>query len=247
MAEELNGKENVETQNSDGQTGDLPEKKNGDSFSKRHSKIIAYSALGSFLVTAVLATLTGLSLKEVKQQRELSYRQFVMANRPNIEIFVSKDGLILNDNASYVDWSVKNSGGDIEDVSYLCTLFDVKETREKGVTIEGFYEFNTSRKNQNKGTTLSLKSPIEVEENLKRIKNIKSGDKTKNVLLLYLKADYKIPAELTIDKISRKDSRFNLHVWSEDHNRFEDLSITLFDLLVKKIGEEKLKGTNSPN
>ncbi len=55
-------------------------------FSKRHSEIIAFAAIGSLIVTSILALLTYFSLAEVKRQRELTFKQFVLANRPNAEL-----------------------------------------------------------------------------------------------------------------------------------------------------------------
>ncbi len=57
---------------------------------------------------------------------------------------------------------------------------------------------------------------------------------------LYLRAQYTIPPELTLDGNSRKDERYLISVWDVVEKRFEDVKTTYFDEIMKNITHKDL-------
>ncbi len=114
--------------------------------SRWHNEIIALTAIGTLIVTGVLAFITYSSLREVEKQRDLTYRQFVMANRPNVNIGFEGGGLRLNKEIGYIDWQVGNKGGDVEDIKYQCILFHIKGEDITKIAINEFYVRNIQQK-----------------------------------------------------------------------------------------------------
>lgn len=205
-----------------------------------HNEIIALTAIGSLIVTGVLAIITYSSLKEVKSQRELTYKQFVMANRPNVNIGFERSGLRLNDKIGYIDWQIGNKGGDVEDLIYQCVLFHMKGKGKSDFSIEEFYVRNIKQKHLNNDTKKSIHNQIEDAHTLKKINDILAMDKRFNILGLFIRIEYTIPAELTLDGKPRKDSRYQIFAWDVIDKRFEDVKVSYFNDITEKISSRNL-------
>ena len=88
----------------------------------RHSKEInAWIAIGSFVTTAVLAIFAYLSWTEVQMQRDLAFKQFIVANAPSVRTYVAK-GFQFDDNIAWMVWNVSNMGGPVNDIVYKSVL-----------------------------------------------------------------------------------------------------------------------------
>ena len=231
--------ENGENGNPDEQSNEVNENNNCNRsyFSKWHNEIIALTAIGTLFVTGTLAFFTYRSLKEVKKQRDLTYKQFVMANRPNVNIGFEGRGLRINEKIGYIDWQIGNKGGDVEDLKYQCVLFHMKSEGKSNYSINEFYVRNIRQKYLNNETRKSIHNQIEEARTLTKIKDILGMDKRKNILGLYIRVEYTIPAELTVDGKPRKDSRFQISAWDVIDKRFEDVKMSYFDEMVEKISE----------
>ncbi|NQT70214.1 MAG: hypothetical protein HQ552_11600 [Desulfobacteraceae bacterium] len=208
--------------------------------SKWPNRIIALTAIGTLIVTGVLAFFTYRSLDEVKKQRDLTYKQFVMANRPNVNMGFEGSGLRLNEKIGYIDWRIANGGGDVEDLIYRTILFHIKSESKSDYSINEFYVRNMQQKYLNRGTRKSIHSPIEDVKTLKKINDILAMDKRTNGLGVYIRVEYTIPAELTLDGIPRKDSRFQILIWNKIDKRFENVKMSFFERMVEKISETNL-------
>ena len=206
--------------------------------SKWPNRIIALTAIGTLIVTGVLAFFTYRSLDEVKKQRDLTYKQFVMANRPNVNMGFEGSGLRLNEKIGYIDWQIGNGGGDVEDLIICTILFHIKSESKSDYSINKFYVRNTQQKYLNRGTRKSIHSPIEDVKTLKKINEILAMDKRTNGLAVYIRGEYTIPAELTLDGIPRKDSRFQILIWNKIDKRFENVKMSLFERMVEKISKK---------
>ena len=241
MGKELSTNDNDENRNLDEQGNEVNENNNYNRtyLSKWHNEIIALTAIGTLIVTGVLALITYHSLKEVKKQRDLTYKQFVMANRPNVNIGFEGSGLRLTEKIGYIDWQLGNEGGDVEDLIYQCVLFHMKSVGKSDYSINEFYVRNIRQKHLNNGTRKSIHNQIEEARTLTKIKDILVMDKRKNILGLYIRVEYTIPAELTVDGKPRKDSRFQIFAWDVIDKRFEDVKMSYFDEMVEKISEKE--------
>lgn len=208
--------------------------------SKWHNEIIALTAIGTLIVTGVLSLITYSSLKEVKKQRDLTYKQFVLANRPNVNIGFEGSGLRLNEGIGYIDWQVGNKGGDVEDIKYQCILFHIKVEDITKISINEFYVQNIQQKYLNNDTIKSIHNQIEAADTLKKINDILSMDKRFNFIGLYVRAQYTIPPELTLDGNPRKDERYQICVWDVVDKRFEEVKTSYFDKIMQKISDINL-------
>ena len=232
MQDNNNKNENPDKQSSEGNHF------NSTYLSKWHNEIIALTAIGTLIVTGVLAFITYRSLKEVKKQRDLTYKQFVMANRPNVNIGFEGSGLRLKEKIGYIDWKIGNNGGDVEDLRYQSILFHVKSEGKSDYSINEFYVRNIGKKHLNRGVISSIHNRIEDIKTLKKINEILDMDQRRNRLGLYIRVDYTIPAELTVDRIPRKDSQFQLVAWDVIDKRFASVKMSYFEKIVEKISEK---------
>jgi len=241
MGKVLITNDNGENGNPDEQGNEVNENNNYNRtyLSKWHNEIIALTAIGTLIVTGVLALFTYRSLKEVKKQRDLTYKQFVMANRPNVNIGFEGSGLRLNEKIGYIDWLLGNKGGDVEDLIYQSILFHMKSEGKSDYSINELYVRNIRQKHLNSGTRKSIHNQIEDVKTLEIINEILGMDKRKNILGLYIRVEYTIPAELTVDGTPRKDSQFQIFAWDVIDKRFEDLKMSYFEAMVEKISEKK--------
>lgn len=238
--------DNGESSNTDEQGNEVNENYNCNRtlLSRWHNEIIVFTAIGTLIVTFALATITYYSLREVKDQRDLTYKQFVMANRPNLNFGFEDSGLVFKDKRAYFKWKVRNDGGDVEDLIYQSVLFHVKSVSKSDYVINEFYVRNIRQYHLSKGIIKSIHNKIEDVKTLTKIKKILSSDNKTNVLGLFIRAEYTIPAELTIDGTPEKDSRFQILAWDVINNRFEDINIKFYEKMMEKISEKKFETLN---
>lgn len=207
--------------------------------SKWKNEISAFTAIGSLIVTVTLVIITYSSLEEVKRQRDLTYKQFVMANRPNVNIGFEGSGLRFTKDIIYIDWLIANDGGSVKDLMYQSILFHMQSVSKTDYSIHEFYVRNMRQKNLNRGTRKSIHNEIKNKKTIKEIERILSLDKRTNIIGLYLRVEYNIPAELTIDGIQRKDSLFQIFAWDVIDKRFEDMRMSYYDEIVEKISTKQ--------
>jgi hypothetical protein len=229
-----------------GESGNSDEKSNEDSrsnhtkLSKWPNRIKILTSVGTLIVTGVLALITYCHLDEVKRQRELTYKRFVMANRPNLNFFRKGPILELKDQTGFIRWRVDNTGGDVEDVKFQSMLFYITLKKNKpDFSIKAFYVRNIRIGNLNKGAGKEIDNRVEDINTLNKIKKIIASDQSKERLGLYLRVEYTIPAELTVGGMPEKDSRFQIMSWNVIHNSFKDIPPKYYDRVTEKIIEKK--------
>ena len=66
---------------------------------------------------------------------------------------------------------------------------------------------------------------------------MKSNNKT---LILILKASYEIPAELSLDGKSKRDSAEAVFIWVKEANRFEETTPTAVDMILDYVHQMNL-------
>ncbi len=209
-------------------------------FIKRHNEIIAFAALGSLFITAVLAILTYFSLAEVKNQRELTLRQFVLANRPNISITMINKGLIIDNEVGFVEWKLKNEGGDVQDLRYKCILLKLRRKEGDNYSVSEFFVRSSADKYLNKLTHIQFKNEIKNKSTLNTIKELTEIYNKIDYLGVYLGVDYSIPSDLSIDGIERRDNRYTILVWDYDSHGFELLKTELFESVERQLNENNV-------
>ena len=209
------------------------------------NRIIALTAIGTLIVTCALAFFTYRSLDEVKKQRNLTYKQFVMANRPNVNIGLGSQGggLKLNKKIGYIEWRIGNDGGDVQDLRYKTVLFHMKSESKSDLSIDEFYVRNLRQKNLNKGTRNLIRNSIQDVKTLRKITEILAMDERSDRIGLYIRVEYTIPAELTVDGAPRKDNRFFILAWSKTRNSFELVKPAFFEIITQKLSVTNLNST----
>ena len=144
---------------------------NSSFLSKRHNEIVALTAIGTLLVTTALSTITYFSLQEVKKQRDLTYKQFVMANRPNITIVPAGNGMKLEEKVGSIEWNISLKGGDIKDVKYQVILFHINGKSVSDYSVKALYVRNIRQEYLAGGTVKIGHNPI-LDSTLKTTKEI---------------------------------------------------------------------------
>ncbi len=200
----------------------------------RHSKAItAWTAIGSFITTAVLAVFAYYSLSEVRKQRELAFKQFVVANAPSVQTYAA-EGFRFEKDYAVMIWRVVNKGGPVNDVVYkslvVCCSDDMKEVSDSKVILRSPHVDRLNRTEAslvkilvvNDGTTKWLKDPLEGK---------------KDRLFLYIQTEYTIPPELSIAGKERRERTYRLCVWDPRRNGFEDTKPEYEKLLLRLIEE----------
>ena len=88
--------------------------RNGNNFFSRNSSAIqAICALATVLITICLAVFAYFSLERVKEQNELAFKQFVVANLPSISILAGSTKPEISDDKFMLVWQVMNLGGPV--------------------------------------------------------------------------------------------------------------------------------------
>lgn len=199
-----------------------------ESWLNRHSKaIIAWTAIGSFLTTFVLAIIAFFSWSEVQMQRDLAFKQFVVANAPSVRAY-AKSGFQFEGDLGWMVWKAENHGGPVYDVEYkiiimLCGIMKTVDLDSMKILIR-----TTNKDRLNRIEAVEIIIEVTNEETLKWLIPAFENDYG---LYLYICSEYTIPVELSINGEMRRDSTYGLYGWDPHSNRFK---------YVKSQYEEKL-------
>jgi hypothetical protein len=115
----------------------------------------------------------------------------------------------------------------------------MKSKGKSDFSINEIFVRNIQQKYLNKETKKRIRNQIEDTKTLNKINEILSMDKRENILGLYIRVEYTIPAELTLEGKPRKESRSNISGWDVVDKRFENLTMSGFKRTMEKISEKK--------
>jgi hypothetical protein len=189
------------------------------SWVSRHSKAItAWTAVGSFVTTAVLATLAYFSWTEVRMQRNLAFKQFVVANAPSVRTYVTT-GFQFEGDIGWLVWYIENQGGPVHNVKMnsillCCGMDELKKTDTTKLVIRSGLYHRLIREERFK-----MKIIVRDNETIKWLKPFVEGKKPG--LYLYVRAEYTIPPELSLDGKEKRDATYRLVGWHPYKNIFE--------------------------
>lgn len=181
---------------------EIPAPSSKEGWISRHSKVItAWTAIGSFITTAVLAIVAYLSWTEVQMQRDLVFKQFVVANAPSVRTYVAA-GFQFDNDIAWMVWDASNKGGPVNDVVYksvlMCCGFNELLNLDATKLI-----IRTSLKDRlNKNERDKIKILVNDNDTIKWLKPFL--EVKKDSLYLYVRAEYTIPPELSLTGTEKK-------------------------------------------
>jgi len=188
-------------------------------------------AILSALITLTLVGVTCSQLNETKYQRELAHRQFVLANHPSISINANEQ-LELKENMATFKWEMINSGGTVKNIKTKCILL-IQDNKEKSIyhsQMRQHYIYRLDR-----GHYLHH-SRFENPDTINFLKNVfEKGDST---LIIYLRSDFEIPPEITVNKIAQNDHFIKIFVWIKKVGRFEGVTEESFKSVSSYVEEK---------
>ena len=197
----------------------LPDPPVKESWLSRHTKaIIALTAIGSFITTTVLAIIAYLSWTEIQLQRDLAFKQFVVANAPSVRTYATT-GFNFSENAGWMTWKSANEGGPVKDFIYktiifCCAVEEIKNPETTKVIARTALQ-DRLRRNEN----ATVKVLVKEKETLSWLRSFIEGNKYG--LYLYISAAYTIPPELSLTKMEEKDKTYRMLIWEPYKKSFE--------------------------
>ena len=206
------------------------------SWISRHSKAItAWTAIGSFITTAVLATLAYCSWTEVRMQRDLAFKQFVVANAPSVRAYVTT-GFQFEGDIGWLVWHVNNQGGPVHDVKsksilLCCGIDELQKVDTTKLVIRSGLKDRLLR-----NEILTSKIILKDNETIKWLKPFVEGKQPG--LYLYIRAEYIIPSELSLDGKEKRDATYRLFGWHPYKNHFEGVK-TQYETFFLRLLEER--------
>lgn len=205
------------------------------SWISRHSKAItAWTAIGSFITTAVLAIFAYLSLAEVQEQRHLAFKQFVVANAPSVRTYVTK-GFQFEGDVGWMVWKADNHGGPGHDIEFKSILMccGSDELRRADSTKLVIRTANQHRLNRNESSKVKI-----MVRDKDTLRWPKSFVESKNYgPYLYVRAEYIIPSELSLNCQEKRDATYRLAVWDPYKDLFEGVKPQYEKLILRLIKE----------
>jgi hypothetical protein len=204
-----------------------------ESWIKRHHEaIIALSAIGGFLTTLVLAAFTGFSLYEVKQQRDLAFKQFVISNRPLVTVF-PKDEFQFKDDIAWMNWLIWLHSGYIRNLKYKAVVYrwpEIINSKQPKILIQSKTS-NSLRHGRHKKVAFQTADTDLIEW-------IRNGiEEEKSEIHLYLKVQYEVPPELSLSGKTTSESVYDLFMWNKFTKQYENLKIEFREPLLKRLEE----------
>jgi hypothetical protein len=219
MAEEMNHSNSTEL----GQE-EIPSKQTETVTTKegwiiRHSQaVVAFTALGSLITTFFLALFAYESLKEVKTQRNLASRQFIIANAPSVRTYVTK-GFEFSDDQGWMIWEAVNKGGPVHEVEFksivLCCGNDIKNQESTNLVVR-----TIKRHRLNRDEKFLIRIGVKRLETLTWLKDAVEGNSSG--LFVYVHAKYTIPEALSLKGRAEEDTTYTIVTWIPATNRFEN-------------------------
>lgn len=189
---------------------------------KHHRAVMAWSAIGGFLTTFVLAVIAYYSWFEVKEQRNLAFKQFVIENSPSVIVFPMGEFRVKEDMV-WIYWGIRNDGGYITDIESQAILFccqaQLLNNPEKLHFISQKKFKDRLDRNRTHRITLSAEKP----EELSWLKPMLT--KGISELFLLLKVKYTIPPELSLSGKPTQDSTYGIFTWSPRREAFENVKV----------------------
>jgi hypothetical protein len=216
---------------------ELPDSQLKEGWFSQHSKAInAFTAIGSFVTTTVLALFAYLSWTEVQLQRDLAFKQFVVANAPSVRTYATK-GFKFEENVGWMTWNAVNQGGPVNDVIYKTIIFccgaeEIKNPNTTKIIVRSALR-DKLRRNEN--TTIKVLTTE--KEILDWLKPFIEGKKYG--LYLYVSASFTIPPELSLSGKESKDRTYSLHSWEPYKNSFEGVKPEYERIFLKILNERE--------
>lgn len=205
------------------------------------AEIQAFSLVASVFITLVSVAITGLlayyaykSWEEVKQQREIAHKQFVVATEPSLRIYI-KDQFHIKDDYAYTKWDLTNTGGPVRDIVTKTIVIFYKASPPNNEPSKKVTHNAGQIGRLNRSMTFHIYISTQKPEVLTWIKE---AVKTSNQLFVYAQADFVIPEELTLDGIAKKDKLFKIEKWAHQYNKFIGVSHREQDKIIKFIKEK---------
>jgi len=186
---------------------------------RHHKAIMAWAAIGGFLTTFILAVIAYFSWDEVKMQRELAFKQFVVANAPSVRVYADK-GFTFKDDKAWLQWNAVNKGGYVRDLEFkaLVLCCGLNQITDKKLTKVIARTHISNRLNKDEIKT--IRHTITNKEEIALLKE--SLEKEKQVIL-YIQTKYTIPSELSLSRKPDKDTVYAVLLWVAHTKSFENL------------------------
>lgn len=201
----------------------------------RHSKAItAWTAIGSFITTAVLATFAYLSWTEVQMQRGLTYKQFVVANAPSVRAYVTK-GFQFDNDIGWMVWKASNQGGPVNDVIYKSIILCCGSGELQAVDTTKLIVRTALQQKLSRNENAQVKILVKDNDTIKWLKPFLDGKKYG--LYLFVRAEYTIPPELSLTGKEKKDSTYRLSTWEPYKKSFEGVKPQYEKIILRLIEE----------
>jgi len=219
-------------------SSEIPKPLPNESWLNRNSTaIIAFTAIGSFITTFVLAVIAFYSWNEVKIQRNLAFKQFVVANAPSVQTYVLPgERFQFDDDKGWLYWEVVNTGGPVYDLDNKAILLYFYWRDEIELDSTRLVIRTDKRDRLNRESKYQTAFVILEKNSLEWLKS--EVDNQKDNFFLYVRVEYTIPAELRLDGKPTRDVSFRLVGWNPHTKDFRNVRSDLEDYILQKINEQ---------
>ena len=191
-----------------------------ESWVNRHSKaIMAWAAIGGFLTTFILALIAYFSWEEIKLQRELAFKQFVIANAPSVRVYATK-GFTFDNDIAWLEWDTANKGGYVKDLEFKALVLCCGLSEISNQNLTKIIDRTHISERLNKDEIKTVRHTIYSKEEIDLLK--KSIEKEKQVIL-YIQTKYTIPPELSFSGKPTQDKAYAVLLWVAHTKSFENL------------------------
>ena len=167
-------------------------------------------------------------------QRNLAFKQFVVANAPAIGVYVPS-GFKFDDEKGWLYWKVINQGGPVYDLKLKSILLSCNWRRETDLDSTRLVIRTNNRDKLNRNENTKFMLLILEKNSLDWLKS--EVESKKDEIFLYVRAEYTIPAELTLDGKPTRDITFRLVIWNPNTKDFQNVKSEVEDYILQKINE----------
>jgi hypothetical protein len=203
---------------------------------KNSTQIQGISIALTVIVTCFLAFYAFRSWNELKRQRELAHKQFVIANEPSIEIYINNK-FEFKDEIGFIIWDLVNYGGPVQDILTKTVIIYFDKSDLKNARIIGAIN------RQNKRDRLIRNMKMDVYSTIYKpatIEWLKEAIKTSDQLFIYAQAEFNIPEELTLSGTRKYDKTFKIERWVQGYQKFVNVNPDDYDTIISLIKEKGL-------